>query len=135
MNTVKLFIGRQANDYDDSGFPIGDNDDYSMCGYSKPTKIVEYYECNDCNTLFILTSSKGHGGDGDYDDSQGLNYNCKNCNISIKRTGIKYDNEKIIYENDINKNHDIDNISINSDNDSLNSEEIQKLVDTILILI
>lgn len=98
MKIKQIFNGRQANDYDENGFPEYGNDDYSMCGYGKPTKIKEYYECLDCYTIYIITSSAGRDAcDGDYNDSNGLFYNCNECKKKLDRHGIRYDNDNIIY--------------------------------------
>lgn len=89
-----------SDDYDENGFPIDNNNDYSTCRYDKSTKIIEYYDCFDCYTTSIITS---YAKDGDYDDLQGEYFNCGNCNKELNRHGIRHgtrgDDNKIIYDN------------------------------------
>lgn len=125
-----LFWGRQSKDYDESGFPIGDNNDYSLCGYPKPHKIIEYYECYDCNTLFVITSSSGRDGDGDFDDSQGLHFDCQKCSKKLKRNAIKYEDEKIKFEIPPNSSTLYD--SVKNDDQEI-YDNLEELVNTIEI--
>lgn len=99
MKITQIFNGIQADDYDEIGFPEYGNNDYSMCGYGKPTKIKEYYECLECYTIYIITSSAGRDAcDGDYNNSYGLFYECNKCEKKLDRHGIRYDNDNIIYD-------------------------------------
>jgi hypothetical protein len=91
---IKLFYGKQSSDYKEDGFPIDDDGDYTMCGYGKPSKIVECYDCNKCNVTYIITSSAGRDGmDGDYNNSSGPFYKCNKCKEKINRISEKYDNQ------------------------------------------
>jgi hypothetical protein len=100
MEYIRINNDIQSGDYDEYGFPCGsDNCDFSMCGYGKPTKITEYYECNICNKLYIIKSSAGRSSDGDFNSSCGKYHKCEKCLIILDRTAIKYDNEKITYDN------------------------------------
>ena len=102
MKIIRLNIGPQSDNYDENGDTLNNDEDccdYLQSGYGKPSKYVEYFECDNCNILFIITSSIGRDADGDYNYSQGFTYNCKKCNANLHRKAHKYENECLIYDN------------------------------------
>lgn len=103
METIEIYNGRQAHDYDDVGYNDSDEEDLSMVGYGRPTQNIEYFKCKDCNILYKILNFCGRDYDGDFDDSQGEFYNCNKCKLLLNRENDDFkeiNNENILIGED-----------------------------------